>query len=145
MSINDQNRESRGRRPRLSFQRRRRVSPYRPSLASKFSAYLTLNLCMPCAWPTKPLRCIHRRMDLPLLGFEVAPGEITRVADVPETVDLSRVGAGGDIHIAEVDAVDRQAGHVPVVDERAQVAGLPAEGAGAIEGERSCDGGGHRA
>ena len=76
-----------------------------------------------------------------LLGFEVAPGEITRVADVPEAVDFGRICTDGDIQIGEIDPVDRQAGHVPVVDERAQVAGLPAEGACAIKGEGRRDGG----
>src|SRR5688572_9251253 len=80
-----------------------------------------------------------------LFGFEVAPGEITRVADVPETVDLGRQAAERHIQIGEIDTVDRQAGHIPRVDKCAQVAGLPAESAGSVFDERSCNSGIHRA
>src|SRR5690349_18224261 len=81
----------------------------------------------------------------PLLGFEVAPGEVAGVADVPEAVDLGRVGTGGDVGVGEIDAVDGQAGQVPGVDEAPQVAGLPAEATGAVPDEGRGDGGGDRA
>src|SRR3954467_11592633 len=80
-----------------------------------------------------------------LSGFEVAPGEATVVAHVPETVDLGRVRTGSGVDIGDVDAVDRHAVVIPVIDEAAQVARLPAEGAGAVEGEGRRDGGCYRA
>jgi len=75
-----------------------------------------------------------------LPDFEVAPAEVARVADVPVAVDGRRVGARPDPAIGEIDTIDRQASQVPGVDVGTQVARLPAEGAGAISGERHADG-----
>src|SRR5690349_12266300 len=112
------------------------------TLSSILPAYLTFSLRLADKTPAvrRPSGGIW-----PLLGFEVTPGKITRIADVPETIYFGRVSADGHIEIGEVKAVERQAGHVPVVDEGTQVAGLPTEGTGAVEGEWSGDGGCDRA
>jgi len=86
-----------------------------------------------------------RRAHSSLLGFEVTPGVIPAVVDVPVTIDLCRVGTGRSPFIDEINAVDRQQCHVLGVDERAEVAGLPAERARSIFGKRRRDRGIYRA
>ena len=84
-----------------------------------------------------------------LFRFDVTPGEIACIADVPVPVDLRRIGTGRGPFIGEIDTVDRQARQVPGVDERAKIAGLPAERTCSIVGEggrdRSIDGAAGRA
>ena len=80
-----------------------------------------------------------------LFGFEVAPGEVARVADVVEAVDLGRIGRCRSVDVGDAYTVDRQACDVPGVDIGTQCAGLPAEGAGPVMGEGRRDGGGYRA
>ncbi len=70
-----------------------------------------------------------------LFGFEVTPGVIPAVSDVPVPIDLWRVRTGGSPLIGKVDAIDRQLVQIPGVDVRAEVAGLPAERACSIPGE----------
>ncbi len=88
--------------------------------------------------------CFQSRKNF-LFGFEMAPGKIARVAHIPITVDLGRIGTRRGIFIGEVHTVDRQARQVPGIDEGAEVARLPAEGAGPILGERRGNGSRHRA
>jgi len=45
-----------------------------------------------------------------LFRFEMAPGEVARIADVIEAIDLGRQIGSGDVHTGEIDPVDRQAG-----------------------------------
>ena len=51
-----------------------------------------------------------------------------RVTAPPLTVDLGGRKTGGDVEIGEVDAIDRQVGHVPGVDGCFQVARLELDG-----------------
>ena len=81
----------------------------------------------------------------PLLGFEVAPGYAAVVAHVPEAADLGWIGSRCHVEVGGTDTVDGDAGRIPGVDVGAQVAGLPAERAGAVKGEGRGDGGCHRA
>ena len=52
-----------------------------------------------------------------LFGFEVTPGEIARVAHIPEAIDLGRIGTGRGPFIGEINTVDRQVRQVPGIDE----------------------------
>ena len=79
-----------------------------------------------------------------LFGFEVSPGDSAGVANVPVTVDLGRVRTGSNIEVGNIDAIDRHTGRVPGIDIRAQVAGLPTEGARAVISEWGGDGRSHR-
>src|SRR5678816_1482582 len=65
----------------------------------------------------------------------MAPGEVTRVTDVPEAVDGRRIGTGSGPAVGEIDAIDGQARQFSGVHEGAQTARLPAECAGAVEGK----------
>lgn len=71
-----------------------------------------------------------------LLRFEVAPGEAASIAHIPESVDLGRQIAGGDVGISVIHSIDGQASQVPGVDVAGDTGDLPAEGACSIEGVR---------
>jgi hypothetical protein len=58
----------------------------------------------------------------PLFRFEVAPGKIAGVTDVPETVYLGWQIGCSNIYVGEIDAIDRQAGEIPGVDVATQIA-----------------------
>jgi hypothetical protein len=46
-------------------------------------------------------------LTLFLFGFEVTPGKITCVTDVPEPIDPGRIGTGRSPFIREIDTIDR--------------------------------------
>ena len=70
----------------------------------------------------------------------MTPGDAAIIANIPVAADLGRIGTGCDIEIGLVNAVDRQAGQIPRVDVRTEVAGLPAERTCAIITEWGGDG-----
>ena len=83
-------------------------------------------------------------MNINLFCFEVAPAHGAAVANVPETADLGGQRAYCHINIGVINAVDRQAAHIPRIQVGAQGAGLPAERSHTVLGERRRNGGIHR-
>lgn len=71
----------------------------------------------------------------------MTPGIIAGIADIPVSAYFGGQIGGGDVFVGEINPIDRQLGHIPRVDVGAEIAGLPAERAGPILDEWSCNGG----
>ena len=58
----------------------------------------------------------------PTNGFEMTSRGCTVITYVPVTTYFGRVRTVGNIQVGKISTIDRQAGHVPVVDVCAKVA-----------------------